>query len=445
MIKRLTINLCLLIALAIAVPGCDRPPAQPLFAPATPVQTVLLINAAGFAPTLWPALVHLDAIPTIRRLAETGANLRLAGPMPPDFAGTTTSMLTGQSLPDQGVDFWFYQDEAEQRLRAYTCAHLKAGLLSQRLAHRQQPSMTVFWPLLHPPPPEAGTIVSAGPIADRQSIDDFVFVPDLGLELEGRVTPSSLAPDVNALLSSVESDWQILDWLGAEVDADPDFWATAQQELLAAYRADSAAMRIIRSLRKPEHRLIAVNLVGLDVLGRRWYGMLDGRHFQIDESGRRRIGRVYVNYARWIDRFIQEQSADPKDDVCLILVSDHGLGPARPLDPHRRIHSGRPHPTGLCILSGRPIRAGVTDLSVEAIGLPALVLYLLGEPIPADLPLWPLDSMLNSQTLAQRPPTRLTGPDPSLPVLPAASLTGRPITPQERFLRFNEWAGPITR
>jgi hypothetical protein len=204
-------------------------------------------------------------------------------------------------------------------------------------------------------------------------------------------------------------------------------------------------MEIMETLWKDSHRLVAVNLVGADLLGRRLYGLMDPIHFQIDPERFQSLGMVLVEYYRFMDDFVGRIRARIGNEGVIILVSDHGMGPAPPVDPKRRLFSGRPHPAGLVLIWGSGVRVGQSNERLMPYHLTPLILNLLGQPLPQDGKQNINDRILSAdrfeiQTSPAVPTYEDGKPNPS----PSVSF-GKFIGDQERYTRFGELAPPMAR
>jgi hypothetical protein len=435
-----------LIVLSIALAftgGCKSEAVRPDLKRSESVETVVLINVPGLAPLLLPAMNQMHALPTIQRMGEEGVTGQLNGGVPVAFAGATTSILTGKDPKEHGVDYWFFLDEEKNILRGYESGHIRVKTLPQMLAMRGISTLNVFWPVTHPALPDAGDMVSPGPIPDRNRIDDYAFVPDLSPVLPGRCKPEALCSQVESILAAHPSREEIFSRFSLPDDFSDPFAKAMAADLIQGYLADMAAMEIAETLWRDEHRLIAVNLVGADLLGRRLYGQFDPRNFKIGKEEFTSFGKILVAYYRFIDGFVRKVEQRVGEKGVVILISDHGMGPAPPVDSNRRLFPGRPHPVGLFVAYGAGVRVGGRDERLMPYHLTALVLNLLGQPIPKDG-----KQNINGRILAgdrfviQSAPSVPTyengrhNPSPSAPF-------GERIGGQERYSRYGELPPPL--
>ncbi len=434
----------LILGIAVALlAGCKSEPVRPVMAKEKSVQAVALIHVSGLAPLLMPAMDQVDGVPTIRALRETGVVGQLNGGVPVAFAGTTTSMLTGKSTKDQGVDFWFFQDEEKNILHGYESGHIRVKTVLQMLKMRGLPTLSVFWPVTHPALHDSGDIVSPGPILDRQRIDDYAFVPNLSTGLSRRCSHKALCETVDSIFTSSESDQEILRRFSMADEFSDPLASAVKDELVQCYRADFAAMEIFEKLWTDEHRFVAINLVGADLLGRRLYGQFDSKNFRSDEKKFKSLGRILVKYYRFIDGFIKRVQNRIGDRGVIIIVSDHGMGPAPPMDSKRSLFPGRAHPVGLCIIHGAGIQVGRNNERFMPYHLTPLILNLLGQPMPKDGKQNISDRILSGDNFdfqsAPLVPSYENGkgnPSPSVPF-------GTAIGAQERYTRFGEIPPPL--
>jgi arylsulfatase A-like enzyme len=82
-----------------------------------------------------------------------------------------------------------------------------------------------------------------------------------------------------------------------------------------------------------------------------------------------------------------------------MVLSDHGMAAA----PQNPIWPGWHAPEALFIMAGGPVRPGVTAERVSYLDIAPTVLYLLGYPVPGDLPGRVLEEFIEEDFRARFP------------------------------------------
>ena len=137
------------------------------------------------------------------------------------------------------------------------------------------------------------------------------------------------------------------------------------------------------------------------------------------------------------------KQADP--GTAILITSDHGLGPAQPIDPLRSTQPGRPHPMGLFVLSGPHLQVGRSGDVLRPFNVAPLLLYLLGQPLPRNIPPHVNERILQTRYYEMRPAVFVPTYQDKNNNPPPSHQFGRSIGAQERYTRFNEPAPPKAR
>lgn len=435
------IFLCAFFTLAASFSGCKPDPVSVSFPEVKPASKVVLINAQGLSLALLNDFYQLGGMTTIRFLQSTGAEAYMHGGVPVSFAGATTSMLTGMNLNRQGVNYWFFEGPGKT-LNGFESGHIKTKIIQQMLAMRKIPSLTVFWPVTHPVPKDAGDIVSPGPIPTVKSIEEFQFIPSLEPNLPDRAYPPSLREKVDALLLSPIGDDALLAGLCKDPDENDPQWKAAKSDVLNAFKADLAAMRILDKLWAARHQFIAINLVGADVIGRRFIDLYDPNNLDIDSDRYRHFGRVLYNYYEFLDRFVKNVAEKAGPDSVIILTSDHAIGWAADADPDKKSYPGRPHPMGVFFMAGPNVNVAANKKVLHPYDIAPLVLYQLGQPAGKDFKSYMPDHLMLTRYYTKRPAQIIpsyqdakSNPEPTVPF-------GKPIKAADRYRYFGELPPP---
>ncbi|HNT35584.1 MAG TPA: alkaline phosphatase family protein [bacterium] len=149
-----------------------------------------------------------------------------------------------------------------------------------------------------------------------------------------------------------------------------------------AFAADDIFFQIgKRLLQEYPTDFFAIYLAGLDVIGHRFAGSLED-----DEVLRRYYERV--------DEMIGELiSVVPKDTV-VVLASDHGTALPGPTHDYEG---------GIFLYRGRCVESGYCAMQSDSLDFLPTLLYLMGVPVPTQLPKKPMEMLFHDQWRRDNP------------------------------------------
>ena len=449
-------------ALALALPLALRPDA-PARVPVVPVRleaaqparriVVVGIDGLGVADlTREPPASALLA-----RLARRGALGSLASLRPNEGPPLWTTLLTGRYPRDHGVlsatTYALAGSTSEWQLLPKGAA---IGLLERAGLARPRPIASTarkrraLWNVLDAfgvptglvrvwgtQPPEAvrGFVVS--PFfhlvsGDPARASAALHPPDLLKEVAARmVKATDLDP---ALLAGLAEGPRV-----ASPPVDPRLLALAESALAPDLSYERAAV-VLNSTYRPA--LLVLNFHGYDIAGHRFYREAHPEAFgNVRPEDARRYGRVLERYAALLGGFVNDwQKLLGPSDV-LVVVSAHGLE-ATPLwrrllgvlsgaDVAEASHASAP--PGLLLFVGEGIRPGALLGGASVLDVAPTLLYLLGLPVPRDMPGRVLTEMLDPVFARDHPVTFIPSYE-GLAVAPAvrgAPLDVLPPLPEE--------------
>jgi predicted AlkP superfamily phosphohydrolase/phosphomutase len=161
---------------------------------------------------------------------------------------------------------------------------------------------------------------------------------------------------------------------------------------------------------KPD--LYAMYLKGTDVLGHLfwisyqpeafeeesdWENYIRGKTLRSKKKRFESFKKVQIieSYYKLMDKALGELIEQMDDSMILILCSDHGMGPWRTDralidrfwdDQSHAMYSGNHRKEGMIVMYGGPVRKGGNLDGATLLDIAPTILYLLGFPIPGDMP-----------------------------------------------------------
>jgi predicted AlkP superfamily phosphohydrolase/phosphomutase len=123
------------------------------------------------------------------------------------------------------------------------------------------------------------------------------------------------------------------------------------------------------------------------------------KDYGLQKSRHPKWGRIIDTIHALVDEKIGEIIAAAGEDAVVLIISDHGME----ADPRNFIWPGWHGPEALMILAGGPVRAGGELRDVGYLDITPTILYLLGYPVPEDLPGRVLTEAINEEFLRKFP------------------------------------------
>lgn len=400
---------------------------------------VLVFGVDGANWKVFGPLIEDGSMPVTRGLLESGAHATLISPPPQVSPAIWTSIVTGRRREDHGVEqylrvslpgvcgfpfeslaqdkclvpfFWvglgyFLVGMAEgvpptsDQVRVKTLWHLLADFGGR--------SLVLGWPATWPAEPVPGLIVSDrfGPgeldmfSPPRGSLDRLIFPEEARARLEpllvdSRGDPRPMLREL-ADLSAEETD-ELCGYVHNPL------LPTAASLLTAVYDADLSYLNIMRSeIRRGGYRLGLVMLTGPDMAMHAFFRDRFPEDFGLEKSPHPGRGRIIDSIHSRVDKRIGEIIEAAGGDTVVLIISDHGMQ----ADPRNFIWPGWHGPEALLILAGGPVRPGGEIREVGYLDIAPTVLYLLGCPVPEDLPGKVLTEVVAEEFLEKFPVRRI--------------------------------------
>ena len=158
---------------------------------------------------------------------------------------------------------------------------------------------------------------------------------------------------------------------------------TAVSLLLSVYDADLSCLRFMHNeLRGGSYRLGLIMLNGPDMAMHAFFKDRFPEDFGLQESAHPKWGGIIDSIHTLMDGKIGEIIEAAGEDTVVLIISDHGME----ADPRNFIWPGWHGPEALFILAGGPVRPGGEIKEIGYLDIAPTVLYLLGYPVPEDIP-----------------------------------------------------------
>ncbi|MDH4207861.1 MAG: alkaline phosphatase family protein, partial [Anaerolineae bacterium] len=235
-------------------------------------------------------------------ILKAGAHGRLRSTFPPLTGPAWASFMTGKSPGNHGV-FEFF------RRRPGSYSQILAGpssvqgkslwrLLSE--ANRKVGVMNV--PVTYPPEEVNGFLISG--LLTPRDCSDWAYPQELVEELREQVGTYLIHHDEKYTKSNVENLLQ------------------EQYRIL-----DSRTEAALYLMAAKEWDFFMVHYYGPDRMTHEFWHLLDASHPQHDARERERFGNVILDFFRRLDSDLGRLLAELDEDVVVMLMSDHGMGP----------------------------------------------------------------------------------------------------------------------
>jgi predicted AlkP superfamily phosphohydrolase/phosphomutase len=379
-------------------------------------------------------LIEDGSLPVTRRLVESGVHATLISPPPQVSPAIWTTMVTGRRPEEHGIQkylrvslpgmagFPFESLAQDMSLVPFfwvglgyfmvgmaegvppTSDQVRVKTLWHMLADGGGRSMVLGWPATWPAEPLNGLIVSDrfGPgeldifSPPRESLGRLVQPPGARARLDALTVDSWGDPrpmlKVLADLNEAETEELI-------AYAHNPLLPTAMELLTALYDSDLSYLGFMRSEMTGAYRLALIMLKGPDMAMHAFFPDRFPKDFGLEKSRHPKWGRIIDRIHSLVDEQIGEIIAAAGENTVVLVISDHGMD----ADPRNFIWPGWHGPEALMILAGGPVRAGGELKDVDYPDIAPTILYLLGYPVPKDLPGKVLTEAIDEEFLQKFP------------------------------------------
>lgn len=274
-------------------------------APPPAARRVMVIGLDGATWDLITPWTRQGELPNLAQLMAHGAYGPLASTIPPISAPAWTSFMTGVNPGKHGIYHFQEHIPNSYQARLVSGADVKAPTIWHILSEAGKTSIAVNVAMTFPPERVNGILIAGVDAPGTGS--QYTYPAELAKELEATIGEYIIEPGV------VEHTRR------GRYDA-------AFQAIIHALEQRFKAVEYLMT-RKPWD-LLVVNFRATDNIQHHFWHFMDPTHPLYDPRGAERYGdcilQVYQRLDEWIGGL--RRRLDP--DTVLILVSDHGAGPA---------------------------------------------------------------------------------------------------------------------
>ncbi|MEM6456981.1 MAG: alkaline phosphatase family protein, partial [Acidobacteriota bacterium] len=305
--------LLLLTARLVLAPGAPRT--------GTPDRVVVVGLDGLTLRLLGPALARGE-LPTVRRLIEEGSWGSLLTYGPASSPRVWTTLATGRRTRDHGIDDFVGVADGRYRAQPLTGADRRVRALWQISSAAGLTTGVINWLMAHPPEDVRGTFVSRVNVRTVDRVRPAVAAA----EIQRALAPHALRPDGSGPWR-MGDDWPRL----PDGDSERLRLPVYARPLTEIDRVFAAVDQVVR---RDDPRLLMLYQRSVDDAAHRTYKYYDPASFdralwQIEPTTVARVGALIPSLLRHLDRHLGQLWGAIGDDALLLVVSDHGLRPAR--------------------------------------------------------------------------------------------------------------------
>jgi len=373
------------------------------------------IDAANWK--VFGPLIESGGMPVTERLVEGGVHATLISPPPQVSPAIWTTMVTGRRPDEHGVEkylrvslpgvvgFPFESLAQDMALVPFfwvglgyfmvgmaegvppTSDQVRVKTLWHILADGGERSMVLGWPATWPAEPVSGLMVSDrfGPgeldmfSPPRESLGRLVHPPEAQKRLDALTIDSE--GDPRPMLSrladlSKEETQELIGY------AHNPMLPTATKLLTALYDSDLSYLEFMRYEMAAGYRLALIMLKGPDMAMHAFFPDRFPKDFGLEKARHPKWGGIIDSIHSLVDEKMGEIIKAAGENTVVLIISDHGME----ADPRNFIWPGWHGPEALLILAGGPVRAGGELKDAGYLDIAPTILYLLGYPVPEDIP-----------------------------------------------------------
>ena len=264
---------------------------------------VLVVGLDGVPLSLIRAWAGEGKLPTLRRLMEEGTVGELKSTIPPTSGPSWSTFMTGKNPGKTGIYDFLYRREGTYVFPPVNASKRDGLALWKLLSDQGREVGIVNVPMSYPVEEVNGYMISGW--MTPYGAQDFSYPPDLWRELREEIGYYTIYPTETFAESRRESFFRACDEL-------LDLRSETVSYLMDKYPAD----------------LFMVVMFDTDrVLHQLWHYLDPGHPWRQRGDGTDQSGPV-VRYFQRVDEKLAEILGRADEDTVIIVLSDHGMGPA---------------------------------------------------------------------------------------------------------------------
>jgi predicted AlkP superfamily phosphohydrolase/phosphomutase len=264
---------------------------------------VLIVGLDGVPLSLIEAWVAKGRLPTFRRLMEEGTVGKLRSTIPPTSGPSWSTFMTGKNPGKTGIYDFLYRRTDTYEFPPVNASQRDGISLWRLLSDRGKKVGVVNVPMSYPVEEVNGYMISGW--MTPYAAQDFCYPADLWRELKEQIGYYTIYPTETFAESRQDSFFQACDEL-------LDLRSRTVEYLMSTYPTD----------------LFMVVLFDTDrVLHQLWHYLDPGHPWRQPGDGLDKSAPV-VRYFQRVDEKLAEIVARADEDTVVVILSDHGMGPA---------------------------------------------------------------------------------------------------------------------
>ena len=264
---------------------------------------VLIVGLDGVPLSLIEAWATEGKLPTLRKLMEEGTVGELRSTIPPTSGPSWSTFMTGKNPGKTGIYDFLYRREGTYVFPPVNASQRDGIALWRLLSNRGRKVGVVNVPISYPVEEVNGYMISGW--MTPYSAQDFCYPADLWRELKDQIGYYTIYPTETFAESRRDSFFRACDEL-------LDLRSRTVSYLMDRYPTD----------------LFMVVLFDTDrVLHQLWHYLDPGHPWRQPGDGTDKSGPL-VRYFQRVDEKLAEIVARTDEDTVIIILSDHGMGPA---------------------------------------------------------------------------------------------------------------------
>jgi predicted AlkP superfamily phosphohydrolase/phosphomutase len=264
---------------------------------------VLVIGLDGVPLSIIQSWASEGKLPTFRKLMAEGAVGQLRSTIPPTSGPSWSTFMTGKNPGKTGIYDFLYRRGGTYSFPAVNANRRDGVSIWKLLSERGKTVGTINVPMSYPVEEVNGFMISGW--MTPYSAQDFIYPPELGQELEEEIGYYTIYPTETFAESRRDSFFKACDEL-LDLRARTTFY------LMDNYPCDFF-MAVIFDPDRVLHQL--------------WHYLDPSHPWRAPGDGTDKSGPL-VRYFQRVDETVGEIISRADEDTLVIVLSDHGMGPA---------------------------------------------------------------------------------------------------------------------
>ena len=263
---------------------------------------VVVIGLDGVPCSFVQEMTERGELPNLKALFSEGSLIRMRSTIPCVSSVAWSSYMTGRNPGKHNIYGFVDRDPKSLDLYIPTSKNMGSQTLWEALGQQGKRVLVINVPLTYPPEEVNGFLISG--LLTPRDCADWAYPKELVQELREQVGTYLIHHDEKYTKSNVEN-------------------LLLEQHRILQSRTEAALYLI----REKQWDFFMVHYYGPDRMTHEFWHLLDPSHPQHDAQERQRFGNVVLDFFRRLDSDLGKLLATLDENVVVILMSDHGMGP----------------------------------------------------------------------------------------------------------------------